>query len=133
MDIAPSLFSGLSSNANILEFIDVAKRNIASKNTTEANDAHAQSSSAKNNSSFTSNMAKYLGIIKNIGLPQAYKIFSEIRHGKEIKTPGKLFLYMSSRSRKQVGNIRAMGVPKNRHATKKNLKKKTAKGGVIIK
>jgi len=31
----------------------------------------------------------YLGIIKNIGLPKAYRIFSEIRQGKEIKTPGR--------------------------------------------
>ena len=38
----------------------------------------------------------YLGIIKNIGLPQAYKIFAELKQGKEIKTPGKLFLYMSA-------------------------------------
>lgn len=40
--------------------------------------------------------AMYLGIIKNTGLPRAYKIFSEIKQGKEIKTPGKLFLYLSA-------------------------------------
>lgn len=40
--------------------------------------------------------AMYLGVIKNVGLPRAYKIFSEIKQGKEIKTPGKLFLYMSA-------------------------------------
>lgn len=40
--------------------------------------------------------AMYLGIIKNIGLPRAYKIFAELRQAKEIETPGKLFLYLSS-------------------------------------
>lgn len=40
--------------------------------------------------------AMYLGVIKNIGLPRAYKIFSEIRQGKDIETPGKLFLYLST-------------------------------------
>ncbi|MBI2063593.1 MAG: hypothetical protein HYT65_01205 [Candidatus Yanofskybacteria bacterium] len=38
----------------------------------------------------------YLGIIKNIGLPRAYQIFAEMRQAKEIKTPGKLFLYLSA-------------------------------------
>ncbi len=40
--------------------------------------------------------AMYLGIIKNIGLPRAYRIFAELRQAKEIETPGKLFLYLSS-------------------------------------
>ncbi len=40
--------------------------------------------------------AMYLGIIKNIGLPRAYGIFAELRQTKEIETPGKLFLYLSS-------------------------------------
>ena len=40
--------------------------------------------------------AMYLGIIKNIGLPRAYRIFAELRQAKEAKTPGKLFLYLSS-------------------------------------
>lgn len=38
----------------------------------------------------------YLGVIKNIGLPRAYQIFAEMRQAKEIKTPGKLFLYLSA-------------------------------------
>lgn len=38
----------------------------------------------------------YLGIIKNIGLPRAYRIFAELRQAKEIETPGKLFLFLSS-------------------------------------
>ena len=37
----------------------------------------------------------YLGIIKNIGLSRAYRIFAEMRQAKEIKTPGKLFLYLT--------------------------------------
>lgn len=45
----------------------------------------------------------YLGIIKNIGLPRAYKIFSEMRQSKEVKTPGKLFLYLSSYKKPQNG------------------------------
>lgn len=40
--------------------------------------------------------AMYLGVIKNIGLPRAYKIFAEIRQSKNIKDRGKLFLYLSS-------------------------------------
>ncbi|MBI2669617.1 MAG: hypothetical protein HYX20_00500 [Candidatus Yanofskybacteria bacterium] len=38
----------------------------------------------------------YLGIIKNIGLPRTYRIFAELKQAKEIKTPGKLFLYLSA-------------------------------------
>ncbi|MBI2063002.1 MAG: hypothetical protein HYT61_02045 [Candidatus Yanofskybacteria bacterium] len=38
----------------------------------------------------------YLGIIKNIGLPRAYKIFAELKQAKKIETPGKLFLYLSA-------------------------------------
>lgn len=40
--------------------------------------------------------AMYLGIIKNIGLPRSYRIFAELRQAKEVETPGKLFLYLSS-------------------------------------
>lgn len=40
--------------------------------------------------------AMYLGIIKNIGLPKTYKIFAEMKQGKDIKTPGKLFFYLSA-------------------------------------
>lgn len=38
----------------------------------------------------------YLGIIKNIGPRESYRIFAEMRQAKEIKTPGKLFLYLSA-------------------------------------
>ncbi len=57
--------------------------------------------------------AMYLGIIKNVGLPRAYKIFAELRQAKEIKTPGKLFLYLSSNKSARTG--------------KKPVKKKTKK------
>lgn len=39
--------------------------------------------------------ALYLGIIKRIGKNKAYQIFSEIKQSKTIKSPGKLFLYLS--------------------------------------
>jgi hypothetical protein len=39
--------------------------------------------------------AMYLGIIKNIGLKRAYKIFSEIKQSPDVETPGKLFVYKS--------------------------------------
>ncbi len=39
--------------------------------------------------------AMYLGIIKNIGLRKAYRIFSKIKQSKSVKTPGKLFVYES--------------------------------------
>ena len=38
----------------------------------------------------------YLGIIKRIGHDKAYKIFSEIKQSKNVKTPGKLFMFLSS-------------------------------------
>ena len=38
----------------------------------------------------------YLGIIKNIGLRRAYQIFSKIKQSKNVKTPGKLFVYEST-------------------------------------
>lgn len=39
--------------------------------------------------------AMYLGVIESIGLRAAYRIFSQIKQGKDVVTPGKLFLYMS--------------------------------------
>ena len=39
--------------------------------------------------------ALYLGVIKRIGKNRAYQIFSEIKQSKKIKTPGKLFVYLS--------------------------------------
>lgn len=43
--------------------------------------------------------AMYLGIIKNIGLRKAYRIFSKIKQSKNVKTPGKLFVYESAYKR----------------------------------
>lgn len=39
--------------------------------------------------------AMYLGIVKNIGLTKAYRIFSEIKHSPNVTTRGKLFLFKS--------------------------------------
>lgn len=39
--------------------------------------------------------ALYLGVIKRIGKNRAFQIFSEIKQSKKIKTPGKLFVYLS--------------------------------------
>jgi len=44
--------------------------------------------------------AMYLGIIKNIGLRKAYRIFSKIKQSKNVKTPGKLFVYESAHRKK---------------------------------
>ena len=40
--------------------------------------------------------AMYLGIIKNIGLARAHQIFAEMKQSRRVKTPGKLFLYLSA-------------------------------------
>lgn len=53
--------------------------------------------------------AMYLGIIKNTGLRRAYRIFAEIKESAKrqtVKTPGKLFVYMSShhKEKKRNGN-----------------------------
>lgn len=42
--------------------------------------------------------AMYLGIIKNIGLRRAYRLFSKIKQSKNVKTPGKLFVYESTKT-----------------------------------
>ena len=44
--------------------------------------------------------AMYLGIIKNVGLRHAYQIFSKIKQSKNVKTPGKLFVYESAHHKK---------------------------------
>lgn len=51
--------------------------------------------------------AMYLGIIKNIGLRRAYKIFSEIKQNKKIKSPGKLFVYQSTFKKKKMDPVRS--------------------------
>ncbi len=50
--------------------------------------------------------AMYLGIIKNIGLRKAYRIFSKIKQSKNIKTPGKLFVYESAHRKKTKQDIK---------------------------
>jgi len=39
--------------------------------------------------------ALYLGIIKRIGKNRAHQIFSEIKRPKNIKSPAKLFMFLS--------------------------------------
>lgn len=39
--------------------------------------------------------AMYLGIIKNIGIRKAYRLFSEMKQSRNIATPGKLFVFKS--------------------------------------
>ena len=46
--------------------------------------------------------AMYLGIIKNIGLRKAYKVFSEIKQNKKIKSPGKLFVFQSTYKKMEI-------------------------------
>ena len=50
--------------------------------------------------------AMYLGIIKNIGLRKAYRIFSKIKQSKNVKTPGKLFVYESAYRKKTKRNTK---------------------------
>jgi hypothetical protein len=45
--------------------------------------------------------ALYLGIIKRIGENRAYQIFSEIKQSKNVKTPGKLFMFLSKAKKDQ--------------------------------
>ena len=46
--------------------------------------------------------AMYLGIIKNIGLKEGYRLFSKIKSSKNIKSPGKLFVYESTRKNMEI-------------------------------
>lgn len=39
--------------------------------------------------------ALYLGVIKRIGKDRAYQIFSEIKQSKNVKSPAKLFMFLS--------------------------------------
>ncbi len=47
--------------------------------------------------------AMYLGVVKNIGLTKAYRIFSEIKHSPKVTTRGKLFLF-KSKYKPETGN-----------------------------
>jgi len=47
--------------------------------------------------------ALYLGIIKRIGKDRAYKIFSEIKQLRKIKSPAKLFMFLS-RNKKDINS-----------------------------
>lgn len=46
--------------------------------------------------------AMYLGIIKNIGLRRSYRIFSKIKQSKNIKNPGKIFVYESTYKKMEI-------------------------------
>lgn len=54
--------------------------------------------------------AMYLGIIKNIGLRRGYRIFSKIKQSKNVKTPGKLFVYESAYKKIKKSKPRRSGV-----------------------
>ncbi len=73
--------------------------------------------------------AMYLGVIKNIGLPRAYKIFAELRQAKEVETPGKLFLYLSSYLPAQAGQPASPTQTGKKPAKKKAKKKKKKRNG----
>ncbi len=60
--------------------------------------------------------AMYLGIVKNIGLTKAYRIFSEIKHNPNVTTRGKLFLYKSKYKKPKV----------KKDGTSKRVRKSTA-------
>ncbi|MEK7153984.1 MAG: hypothetical protein AAB792_00305 [Patescibacteria group bacterium] len=62
--------------------------------------------------------AMYLGIIKNVGLPRAYRIFAELRQAKEIETPGKLFLYLSSSRKPKKKKTQKRKKIKKRHGSR---------------
>src|SRR3989344_8950174 len=64
----------------------------------------------------------YLGIIKNMGLPRAYQVFAELKQGKEVKTPGKLFLYLSAYKPRKL--TRGQETMDNGKKSKKYQKKK---------
>src|SRR5947207_383747 len=46
--------------------------------------------------------AMYLGVIKNLGLSKAYRIFSEIKHSPNVTTRGKLFLFKSKYKKEKI-------------------------------
>ena len=67
----------------------------------------------------------YLGVIKNMGLSRAYQIFAEMKQGKNIKTPGKLFLYLSAYKKVPAVKPKPKSRNGNRKRTRKNTPKKT--------
>lgn len=76
--------------------------------------------------------AMYLGVIKNIGLPHAYRIFAEMRQAKKIKTPGKLFLYLSAYKKsvnKKLNEKPKRKTDDNRKRAGKNTPEKIKKRG----
>lgn len=46
--------------------------------------------------------ALYLGVIKRIGKDRAYRIFSEIKQSKNIKSSAKLFMFLSKTKKSPV-------------------------------
>lgn len=72
----------------------------------------------------------YLGVIKNMGLSRAYQVFAELKQGKEIKTPGKLFLYLSANKKAPAVKPKPKSKNGNCKRTGKNTPEKiSAKGG----
>jgi len=71
--------------------------------------------------------AMYLGIIKNIGLHRAYRIFAELRQAKEVETPGKLFLYLSSYRKPGQKPVKKKKRTKKRRGNSKRAKQNIAK------
>ncbi len=69
----------------------------------------------------------YLGIIKNIGLSHAYQIFAELKQAKEIKTPGKLFLYLSAYKKSVIVKTKRKIKNEYHKRTRKNTPKKIKK------
>lgn len=70
--------------------------------------------------------AMYLGVIKNIGLPRAYKIFAEIKQSKSVKERGKLFLYLSSCRKPGEKKGKKKRRAKKRRGNSKKTKQNTA-------
>ena len=66
--------------------------------------------------------AMYLGIIKNIGLKKAYRIFSKVKQSKNVKTPGKLFVY---ESRMKQDSKRVRGFIRDESSYRKKAKQNT--------
>ena len=72
--------------------------------------------------------AMYLGIIKNTGIQRSYQIFSEIKQSKKVKTPGKLFVFLSAYKKKDKKEQEKMKQKNNKKINKnKNENSKRAK------
>jgi len=68
--------------------------------------------------------ALYLGIIKRIGKNRAHQIFSEIKQSKNIKSPAKLFMFLS-KTKKSLGKKQVLKIETGKNnpiLRKKSLK-----------